>query len=165
MSFACWGLFGPTLVSHGSRRELHSYAAWRLLECFRQVAARLKRLWKKSSRSKKLASGAEAPTYFQRLSGPTEVGPFPKPACIIVFPQLLKSYPPEFGGSGRVFPQPLRLRPFKGVEFENELLIIPLAGCGKTRRGREKLTSGAEAPTPFQRLSGPTEVGPSPKPA
>src|SRR5271165_4967001 len=40
-----------------------------------------------------------------------------------------------------------------------------LTGCGKTRRGREKLTSGAEAPTPFQRLSGPTEVGPSPKPA
>jgi hypothetical protein len=37
--------------------------------------------------AKKLTSGAKAPTHFRRLSGPTEVGPSPKPARIIVFQQ------------------------------------------------------------------------------
>jgi hypothetical protein len=36
--------------------------------------------------AKKLTSGAEAQGFFQRPSGPTEVGPFPKPRSIRLFP-------------------------------------------------------------------------------
>ena len=38
-------------------------------------------------------------------------------------------------------------------------------GCGKSRRGRGKRTSGAKARTHFLRLNGTTEVVPFPRPA
>jgi len=45
------------------------------------------------------------------------------------------------------------------------LPLLGFGGCGKSRREREKLTSGAAARTHFQWLGGPTKVGPFPKPA
>jgi hypothetical protein len=39
-----------------------------------------------------LTSGAEARSV-QQHNGPTEVGPFPKPSWLILFPQLVNAYP------------------------------------------------------------------------
>src|ERR1019366_9578403 len=70
-------------------------------------------------------------------------------------PHSVKPSPEFCSGNSRVVL-------FVELPFYN---TVVLAGCGKTRRGHKKHTSGAKARTHFQRANGTSKLVPFPQPA